>query len=83
MVRAAYMAKRTQPDIFMQVVYLATRVTRCTRDDILKLSRLMQRVNATRERGIVLRIEDEGVCVKVYVDTVYGDGKSHTGIAAM
>ena len=80
--RAAYLAKRARRDILMPVAYLATRVTRCTRDDIVKLSRLMKYVNATRERGIVLRIGDEGICVKVYIDAAYGvhaDGKSHTG----
>ena len=80
--RAAYLAKRARPDILMPVAYLATRVTKCTRDDIHKLLRLMKYVNATRERGIVLRIGNEGVCVKVYIDAAYGvhaDGKSHTG----
>ena len=36
----------------------------------------------TRERGIVLRIGCEGICVRVFIDATYGihaDGKSHTG----
>ena len=66
----------------MPVAYLATRVTRCTRDDVVKLDRLMRYVKGTKERGIVLIIREEGVNVKVYIDEVYGihaDGKSHTG----
>ena len=80
--RAAYLAKRARPDILMPVAYLATRVTKCTRDDLAKLDRLLRYVNATKERGIVLRIGEEGVNVKVYIDAAYGvhaDGKSHTG----
>ena len=80
--KAAYLAKRARPDILMPVAYLATRVTRCTRDDMVKLDRLMRYVNETKERGIVLRIGEEGVNVKVYIDAAYGvhaDGKSHTG----
>ena len=80
--RAAYLAKRARPDILMPVAYLATRVTRCTKDDIAKLDRLMQYVNSTKDRGIMLRIGTGGANVKVYIDAAYGvhsDGKSHTG----
>ena len=60
--RAAYLSKRARPDILMPVAYLATRVTKCTRDDLAKLARMMNYVNGTRDRGIVLRIGAEGRC---------------------
>ena len=79
--RAAYLAKRARPDILMPVAYLTTRVTRCTRDDLVKLTRMMRYINATKERGIVQRIGVKGVNVKVYIDAasgIHADGKSHT-----
>ena len=33
-----YLAKRARPDCLMPVACLATRVTRCTRDDVVKLT---------------------------------------------
>ena len=80
--RLMYLAKKTHPDLLMTVSYLATRVTKCTRDDLQKLVRLLRYLNMTRERGIVLRIGSEGICVRVFIDAAYGihaDGKSHTG----
>ena len=49
-----YLAKRARPDCLTAVAFLATRVTKCTVDDLAKLDRLMKYVWATRERGIVL-----------------------------
>ena len=80
--RLMYLAKKTHPDLLMTVSYLATRVTKCTTDDLVKLRRLLRYLNVTRGRGIVLRIGSEGICVRVYIDAAYGihaDGKSHTG----
>jgi hypothetical protein len=80
--RLMYLAKKTHPDLLMTVSYLATRVTKCTTDDLVKLRRLLKYLNVTKGRGIVLRIGSEGICVRVYIDAAYGihaDGKSHTG----
>ena len=66
----------------MPVAYLATRVTKCTKDDLVKLGRLMRYVRETRDREIVLRAGAAGIEVRVYIDAAYGvhaDGKSHTG----
>ena len=77
-----YLAKRARPDCLMPVAYLATRVTKCTKDDQVKLTRLMRYVRETRERGIVLRAGKGGIEVRVFIDAAYAshaDGKSHTG----
>ena len=74
-----YVAKRSRPDCLVPTAYLATRVNTYTVDDVVKLVRLMRYVLYTKDRGIVLRAGTEGVCVDVYIDAAYGDGKSHTG----
>jgi hypothetical protein len=73
-----------EADILTTVVYLATRVTRCTNHDLEKLTRLLRHVNHNKERGIMLRIGNKGVHVSVHIDAAYGvhhDKKSHTGSA--
>jgi hypothetical protein len=50
------------------VAYLATRVSRCTEDDLEKLTRLLRYVNESKERGIVFRPGKEGITI----DTSYG-----------
>jgi hypothetical protein len=80
--RMMYVSKRSLPNCLMPTAWLATRVNKCTVDDIAKLTRLMRYVMETRERGIVLKAGTDGVCIKVYIDAAYGvhaDGKSHTG----
>ena len=36
-----YLAKKARPDLLLAVAYLATRVSRCTKDDLDKLIRLV------------------------------------------
>ena len=77
-----YLAKRARPDCPTAVAYLATRVTRCSVDDLAKLERLLKYVNATKERGLVFAAGSKGITVSVLIDKAYGvhpDGKSHTG----
>ena len=77
-----YLAKRARPDCLTAVAFLATRVTKCTVDDLAKLDRLMRYVWATRERGIVFTPGASGIVVSVLIDAAYGvhaDGRSHTG----
>ena len=77
-----YLAKRTKPECLTTVSYLATRVTKCTTDDVDKLQRLIRYIGATRDSGVVLMPGVAGITVKLYVDASYGvhhDGKSHTG----
>jgi hypothetical protein len=77
-----YLAKRARPDCQTAVAFLATRVTKCTVDDLAKLDRLMRYVWATRDRGIVFAPGASGIVVSVLIDAAYGvhaDGRSHTG----
>ena len=77
-----YLAKRARPDCLTAVSFLATRVNRCTTDDLAKLQRLMRYVCATKERGVVFSPGKSGIVVSVLIDAAYGvhpDGKSHTG----
>ena len=80
--KLSYLAKRAKPECLTAIAYLATRVTRCTADDIDKLKRLLRYVASTKERGVTLRPGALGICVRVFIDAAYGvhaDGKSHTG----
>lgn len=77
-----YLAKRARPDCLTAVSFLATRVNRCTTDDLVKLQRLLRYVYATKERGVVFSPGESGIEVSVLIDAAYGvhpDGKSHTG----
>lgn len=60
-----YMATRCRPNCLTTVSYLATRVNRCTSDDLLKLRRLMKYVHATKDRGIVIKAGEGGITVMV------------------
>lgn len=80
--KLSYLAKRAKPECLTAVAYLATRVNRCTTDDVDKLKRLLKYVAATRERGVVFRPGSLEICARVFMDAAYGvhaDGKSHTG----
>lgn len=80
--KLSYLAKRAKPECLTAVAYLATRVTRCTTDDVEKLKRVMKYVSGTCDRGVVFRPGQLGICVRVFIDAAYGvhsDGKSHTG----
>ena len=71
-----YLAQRTKPECLTAVSFLATRMTKCTADDVGKLTRLV------RDRGIVLRPRQLGIFVRVFVDAafrVHKDFRSHTG----
>ena len=76
-----YLAKRARLDCLTAVAFLATRVTKCTTDDLAKLDRLMSYIWVTRERGIVFAPGDKGIAVSVLIDAAYGvhpDGRLHT-----
>ena len=77
-----YLAKRTKPECLTAVSFLATRVTRCTADDIGKLARLVRYIRRTKDRGVVLRPGLLGIRVRVFADAAFGvhtDFRSHTG----
>ena len=70
--KLSYLAKRAKPECLTAIAYLATRVTRCTEDDLEKLRRVMRYIAKTRENGVVFRPGVLGICVTVYVDAAYG-----------
>ena len=77
-----YLAKRTKPECLVSVAYLATRVNKCTADDVEKLQRLIRYIHTTRDSGVVLMPGAGGISVRLFVDASYGvhsDGRSHTG----
>ena len=77
-----YLAKMARPDCLTAVSFLATRVNRCTSDDLAKLQRLMRYVNMTKERGVMFSPGETGIEVSVLIDAAHGvhpDGKSHIG----
>ena len=77
-----YLAKRERPDLLTAVAFLATRVTKCSVDDLVKLERLLKYVCSTRDRGLVFAPGNKGIVLSVLIDAAYGvhpDGKSHTG----
>ena len=77
-----YLAKRVRPDILCAVNFLTTRVQCCTKEDWLKLERVLKYINGTRELGIVIEL-DSDLMILIYIDAAYGvhsDGKSHSGL---
>lgn len=77
-----YLVKKARPDCLTAAAFLTTRVSRCDVDDLEKLKRVMKYVNATKERGLVLRAGGKGIVVRVLIDAAYGvhvDGRSHSG----
>ena len=66
-----YLAKRARPDCLTAIAFLATRVTKCTTDDLTKLDRLMRYVWATRDRGIVLTPGAKRIVVSVQIDAAF------------
>lgn len=49
------LAKRAKPECLTAVAYLATRVAKCTEDDLEKLKRVLRYIAGTRENGVVFR----------------------------
>ena len=80
--RLLYLAKRVRPECLMAVSFLTTRVTRATKEDKMKLDRIINYLRDNDGRGITLTPGHEGIVASGYFDAAYGiheDGKSHTG----
>jgi hypothetical protein len=79
-----YLAKKIRPECLVTVVFLTTRHQYVGIDDLAKLKKLLGYLQATHQRGIVLRIGDS-TTVRLCIDDSYGidqgSGKSHTGCA--
>jgi hypothetical protein len=80
--KAAYLGKRTRPDILLPISFLATRVQKPDADDWKKLERVFRYLNGTPELGIVLSA-DPSPHIIAHIDASYGvhaDFKSHSGL---
>ena len=72
MVKGLYLGKRARPNCMTALAFLATRVTRCTADDLMKLERLLKYINATKDQGIVFAPGKQGISVSVLINAAYG-----------
>jgi hypothetical protein len=80
--KAAYLGKRTRPDILLPISFLATRVQAPDVDDQKKLDRVFRYLNGSTELGICLSA-DASPRVIAHIDASYGvhqDFKSHSGL---
>jgi hypothetical protein len=78
-----YLCKRARPDIQTAVSFLCTRVTQPDEDDWKKLGRCIRYLRGTKELGLTLEADGEGM-IRWWIDAsfaVHRDMKSHTGIA--
>jgi hypothetical protein len=83
LMRIAYLAARTRPDLTFTVSALATRGKSPTQRDMKKLDRLMEYINGTRDLGLKIKATD--MKVSLYCDAGFGihvDRRSHSGIIA-
>jgi hypothetical protein len=82
--KVLYLATKIRPDLLVSVAYLCSRVTSSTEGDEKKLYRLLQYLNGTQSKCLVLSASD--LKMTAFVDAsfgMHGDGKSHTGICIM
>lgn len=82
--KVAYLAKRTRPEISVCTSYLSTQVTCPNENDFLKLDRLVRYVKGSTGSGIVLKVDgDKEITITGHIDASFGchvDGKSHSGV---
>eukprot|EP01042_Synura_sphagnicola_P036472 gene36472-biopygen6689 len=75
-----YLGKRVRPDLLPTVAFLSTRVQRSTEQDWIKLMRLLQYINGSRQLGLLIEADND-LSLSAYIDAAYGvhaDGKSNT-----
>ena len=78
-----YLAKRVRPDLLTSVGFLSRRVRNPTKQDLLKLHRVLRYLNETKHLGLTLR-PDQDLSVISFIDASYAvhhDMKSQTGVA--
>ncbi len=83
--RLLFLAKRTRPDILVEVSAMCSRVSVCTRVDWAKMDRIFGYLKGTPRIGIRF-VSGGNVCPVVYSDASHGchlDGTSRTGIIVM
>jgi hypothetical protein len=67
----SFLAGRTRPDLKTCVSFLSTRCTCATKQDALKLTRLLQYINSTKDMGLVLK-PAKTMHLTLYVDASFG-----------
>jgi len=84
--RLLYLAKRVRPDLLLPISYLCTRVNSPSEDDNRKLTKVLEYLNTTKERGLKIICGNEVPTVECFVDasfSTHDDGKGHTGCVVM
>ena len=74
-----YLAKRVRPDLLTAIAFLSTRVQSPTEDDEKKLWRVLNFLNSSKDKQLLLK-PDQGICVSAYVDAshaVHTERRSH------
>ena len=76
-----YVSKRCRLDVQLPISFLCSRVTKSTEEDWCKLRRVLQYLNSTLDRRLLIGADD--ICLmSIFVDASYAiheDMKSHTG----
>ena len=81
LMKLAYLAKRTRPDLLLAVSFLATRMKNPNNFDDIKLSRVYEYLLETRE--YVYTLQPSSLRIIAWIDAsyaVHSDARSHTGI---
>jgi Reverse transcriptase (RNA-dependent DNA polymerase) len=76
-----YVSIRARMDILLATSFLATRVSKCTMQDVGKLQRLLEYINGTLDDTYTLGADDLGR-FRTWIDASYAvhpDCRSHTG----
>ena len=79
--KGLFVCKRARPDIQTVIEVLTTRVQEPDNDDWLKLKRLIEYLNTTKDLYLTLEADNTNI-LKWYIDASYAvrlDMKSHTG----
>jgi hypothetical protein len=77
-----YIALRTRPDILCATIYLSTRVSKATEDDSIKLLKVLQYLNHTKQLGRTFNPQ-ENLQVTAMIDAsyaIFNDAKGLSGI---
>jgi hypothetical protein len=80
--KVLYLSRRARPDIITTVSFLCTRVQFPTKEDMMKLEKLLGYLLRTKEKILILR-PSQSFKVVAYIDASFAlhhDGKSHSGI---
>jgi Reverse transcriptase (RNA-dependent DNA polymerase) len=76
-----YVSTRARIDLLLAIAFLSTRVTKSTKQDRLKLKRVLEYIKGTMDMEYTIRADDIGR-MRTWVDAsfaVHDDMQSHTG----